>query len=176
MLMVVFIPFFIVLFIEFMLRLGMGPFQEQVSLVSATFASLIAICTFVWIKKGIIFGFIPIFGASVLMVILQGIPGGLRFRFFYFFISFLLLTFISILVYALSRVSWKRGVSHARTMVLFFVGVAIFVGGMGLIDFLFGFLKPGIGMLQSLLLGARTGLMLGCGVSIGILVIAQRKT
>lgn len=175
-LMVVFIPFLIVLFIQFVLRLGMGPFAENVSFVSATFASLIAICAFVWIRKGIILGFIPIFIASTVMVFLYGTEFSLRLRFFYFFASFLLLTFISILMYALSKVSRKHSVSYARTIALFFISVLIFMGGMALVDFLFGFLNTEIGMLQSLLLGIRFGLMLGCGVSITVLLLSQRDT
>jgi hypothetical protein len=176
MLMVVFIPFLIVLFIEFVLRLGMGPFAEEVSLVSGVFASLVAICSFVWIKKGIILGFIPIFAASILMVLLQGTMTVLRLRFFYFFASFLLLTFISILIYAMSKVSRKHGMSYGRSIALFFIGILIFIGGMGLIDFLFGFLNPELGMLQSLLRGIRSGLMLGSGVSIVVLLLSQRNT
>jgi hypothetical protein len=142
MLMVIFIPFFMVLFIELALRLGMGPFAENVSLLSAVFASLISLCSFVWIKKGIILGCIPILVASVLMVFLSGTVDALRVRFFYFFASMFLFTFISILIYAISNVSRKHGVSYARTIAVFFVGVLFFVGGMGLIDFLFGFLDP----------------------------------
>jgi hypothetical protein len=176
MLMVVFIPFFIVLFIEFVLRLGMGPFTEHVSLVSAIFASLVAICSFVWIKRGMILGFIPIFIASVIMLLLHGSTATLRFRFFYFFISILLLTFIAICIYAISKVSRARSVSYARTVLLFFFGVIVFVGGMGLIEFLFGFLKPDIGMLKSFLLGVRSGLLLGCGISVVVLLISQRNS
>ncbi len=176
MLMVVFIPFFIVLFIEFVLRLGMGPFTEHISLESAVCASLVAICSFVWIKKGMILGFIPIFIASVIMLLLHGSAASLRFRFFYCFISVLLLTFIAVFMYAISRISRRRSVSYARTVMLFFVSIIVFVGGMGLIEFLFGFLKPDIGMLKSFLLGVRSGLLLGCGVSVVVLLISQRNS
>ena len=128
------------------------------------------------IEKGIILGFIPIFAASVLMVLLQGTMTALRLRFFYFFAAFFLLTFFSILIYAMSKVSRKQGVSYGRSIALFFIGVVIFIGGMGLVDFLFGFLNPELGMLQSLLRGIRSGLMLGSGVSIVVLLLSQRKT
>ncbi len=173
-LMVVFIPFLVVLFIEFVLRLGMGPFAENVSFVSAIFASLIAVCAFVWIKKGIILGLIPIFIASTAMVFLYGTEFSLRLRFFYFFASFLLLTLSAILMYAMARISRRHSMSYVRTIALFFIGVLFFMGGMALVDFLFGFLNPEIGMLQSLLLGIRSGLMLGCGVSIVVLLLSQR--
>lgn len=175
MFLVVFIPFLIVLFMELVLRLGMGPFSEHVSLVSAVFASLIGICSFVWIKKGMILGFIPIFIATVLMVILQGSMAPLRFRFFYFFVSLVLLSFASVLIYAISRVSRKHGISYGRGIAIFFLGVLIFIAGMGLIDLFFGFLRSEIGVVQSLLLGIRSGLMLGCGVSVVILLFSQRK-
>jgi hypothetical protein len=56
------------------------------------------------------------------------------------------------------------------------MGVIIFIGGMGLIDFLFGFLNPELGMLQSLLRGIRSGLMIGSGVSMVVLLLSQRNT
>lgn len=176
MLMVVFIPFFIVLFIEVVLSIGMGPFTESVSLVSAVFASLVAICSFVWIKKGIILSFIPVFIASVVMLLLHGSIATVRFRFCYSFVSILLLTSIAILTYALFRVSRTRSISYVRTVMLFFVGVIVFTAGMGLIEFLFGFFMPEVGALKSFLLGISNGLMVGCGVSVALLLIAQRNT
>lgn len=171
-----FVPFLAVLFIEFVLRLGMGPAAEEVSLLSPVFASLIGICSFIWIKRGIILGFIPIFAGTVLMLVLEGSMSTLRLRFFYFFFSFLLLTFVSMLVFAMAEASRKRGGSRGRTIALFFIGILAFVTGMGLIDFLFGFLNPDLGMVQALLLGVRSGLMLGCGVSVVVLLLSQRNT
>jgi hypothetical protein len=171
---VTFVPFLIVLFVEFVLRFGMGPFVEKVSFFSATFASLIALSAFVWIRKGIVWGFIPIIVSSGIMVFLHRILPAVRLRFLYFFLCFFLLTFLSVLVYAVAKVSRRHSSSYARSIAVFFMAIIMFLGTMAIVDLLFGFLDPEMAMVQSLMQGIRSGTILGCGVSMVILLLSQR--
>jgi hypothetical protein len=170
----VFIPFFIVLSIEFVLKIGMGPFVEKISLFFPIFASLLGLSTYIWIRKGIIFSLVPIL-LSPLVLMLFFIPElSPRVRFFYFLISVFILTFVSILVYAVSKVVKKHSSSRVLSIVLFFVGILVFVLAFSVIDIVFSLFNPPTPLTKSLVHGVQGGLLLGSGVTIVVLLLVQR--
>lgn len=171
---VVFIPFFIVLFIEFVLKIGMGPFVERISFFFATFAAILGLSSYVWIKKGIIFGLVPILLSPLVLMFFFTGQSFLRIRFFYFLISAFTLTFISILIYAISKVVKKRTSSRVLSILLFFLSVIVFVFSLSMIEIIFGHFNSHITITQSLVSGVRGGILLGSGVTIVLLLLAQR--
>jgi hypothetical protein len=174
MLTVIIVPFVIVLFTEFVLRFGMGPFTERLSYFFAITASLISICMYVWIERGIAFSMIPVLISAIILSIFYMAEESFRFRFFYFFVSILVLAFGSILTYSISKVSKKSGISHTRSIIIFFTGLVIFIAFLFIVDVFFSFLSPRISIVQGMISGVRTGLILGSGVSIVTLILSQR--
>lgn len=171
---ILFIPFLIVLFIEFVLRFGMGPTVERISFFSPIYASLIAICSCLWIKKRIIFAFIPMVLFSVIIAIILKGESTVVCKFLYFFISLFILSFFSVIGYAFSKVIKKHGSSYSHYILKFFVGLFIFVCGMLIIHFFSGFLNSQITVVKSLISGIREGLLLGSGVTIVIIMLSQK--
>lgn len=171
---IIFIPFLIVIFIEFALRFGMGPTVERISFFSPIYASLIAICSCLWIKKRIIFALFPMLLFSVIIAIFLKGEYTKIYKFLYFFISLLILSFFSVIGYAFLKVIKKHGISYSHYILQFFVGLFIFVCGMLIIHFFSGFLNSQITVVKSLISGVREGLLLGSGVTTVIIMLSQR--
>ncbi|MCK4575768.1 hypothetical protein KAU34_05135 [candidate division WOR-3 bacterium] len=171
---VAFVPFIVVLFIEFILRFGMGPFIEELSFNLAVFASIIAICSYVWIKRGIIYAFFPVIVSSVVIALFRNGEMSLIFKLIHYFISILILTFISVLIYAISKVIRKHGSSYHYFILQFFLGIFLFVLFTPLINIALGFLNPQVTIIHSLVSGIRDGLVLGSGVSIIVIILSQK--
>ena len=171
---VVFVPFLIVLFIEFVLKFGLGPFENGLSIFSAVYASIVAICFYVWIKKSIIFAFFPIVIFSIIIVkFFRDAPVTFP-RFFCTFISLLILSFFSVIGYAFSMVIRRHSTSYSFSILQFLVGLFIFVCGMVLVYISTNFCNPDLSLVMSLLAGIKEGLPLGCGVSVIIVMLSQK--
>ncbi len=172
---VIFIPFLIVLFIEFVLRFGMGPFVEKVSFFSAFYASIIAVCSYVWIRKKIIYAFLPVILFSVVIALLFKDETTMVCRFLYFFISLLILSFVSVIGYAIFKVIGKHSISNPLYILKFFVGLFIFVCGTFIIHILSGFFNPHLSVVQTLISGIKEGLLIGSAVTV-VTIILSKKT
>lgn len=172
---IIFIPFLIVLFIEFVLKFGMGPFEEHISFFSAIYASAIAVCSFIWIRKKIIFAVLPmlIFASIFGFVFNTGSSSALTI--FYYFLTFLVLSFFSVIGYAFSRVINNYGKSQVRYIIQFFTVLAIFICGMFMAQIVTYFFNPIPIISVFLVEGLRKGFLLGCGITVAILFMARER-
>jgi len=62
----IFVPFIVVLFIEFIQKLEVQPFFDRATFFMPVYASIIAICSYVWIRKGIAASFFAVVIFAVL--------------------------------------------------------------------------------------------------------------
>lgn len=171
---VCFIPFIVVIFIEFVLKLGMGPFVERLSFFLPLYASLISICSYVWIRKGIVYAVLPIIVFSLLISLYYKNALTIFSKIIYFFISIVVLSFTSILCYAFSKVIGKYRSSYTSYVLQFFIGLFFFVCALLIIHITRSFSVVQITMFQSAISGVREGLVLGSGVIIVIIILAQK--
>lgn len=172
---VVFIPFLVVLFIEFVLRIGMGPFVERLSFFSGIYASIIAVCSYVWIRKKIIFAFLPIILFSIIIAIFFKNEITMISRLLYYFMSLIILSSFSIITYAISKVIRKHNTSYSIYILQFFVGLFIFLCGMSIAHILSSFFNPQVTIVQSLISGVSEGLLIGSGVTIIVIMLSQKR-
>lgn len=169
-----FIPFIVVIFIEFVLKLGMGPSVERLSFFLPVYASIIAICSYVWIRKGIIFAFFPIILFTVIISIFYKGEITMGRRLLDFFLSLVFLSSASIISYAISKVIREYRSSYSFAILQFFVGLFVFICGMFIVHFISYFISHQMTMFQSIISGIGKGLLLGSGVIIVIIMLAQK--
>jgi|GEM_PF-5060309 len=171
---VVFLPFLIVLFIEFVLKLGMGPNVRLISFFPAIYASVIALCSFVWIRKKIIYALIPVLLSSVVFATFGKNGSAVIVKGIYFFVSLFVLSFFSVIGYALSKVIATYKVPRIGYFLRFFTGLFVFVCGMILVHIFSGFQGPETTIVESILYGLVNGFPVGCGVISVIMILSER--
>jgi hypothetical protein len=174
-LIIIFIPFLIVLFIEFVLRFGMGPFVERISFFPAIYVSALAVCSFTWIRKKIIFAVFPMLIFASAFGFLMGNGNSAALTILYYFLSFFILSFFSVIGYSFSKVINTYGKSQVRYIIQFFTVLVIFICGMFLVQIVAYFFNPIPIISKFLLEGLRKGFLMGCGVSVAILFMSQRR-
>ncbi len=171
---VIFLPFLIVLSIEFVLKLGMGPNVRVVSFFPAIYASIITFCSFVWIRKKIIYALIPILLSSVVFAIFNKNGSPVIVKGIYFFVSLFVLSFFSVFGYALSKVIATYKPSRIGYFLRFFTGLFVFVCGMILVYIFSGFQDPETTIVKSILYGLGNGFPVGCGVISVIMMLSEK--
>jgi len=171
---VCFIPFIVVIFIDFVVKLGLEPFIEKISIFLPVYASIIAVCSYVWIRKGIIFSFIPIISFTVLIPVIFRSKIHIHYSFLFYFLSLFVLSFVSVLNYAIMKTISTHRSTYSFYMLQFLTGLVIFTSGALLVNVCYGFFNSGLSILQSLLFGLKDGISLGTGIITVILVLAQK--
>ncbi|OQX51951.1 MAG: hypothetical protein B5M53_09940 [Candidatus Cloacimonas sp. 4484_209] len=152
----------------------MGPFVEKISIFLPVYASIIAVCSYIWIRKGIVFSFVPIISFTILIPVIFRSKVHIPYSFLFYFLSLLILSFVSVLDYAVTKTISAHRSTYSFYILQFLTGLVLFTSGVLLINVCYGVLNPGLSIIQSLLYGLKNGIPLGAGVITVILVLVQK--
>ncbi len=172
----IFVPFIVVLFIEFIQKLEVQPFFDRATFFMPVYASIIAICSYVWIRKGIAASFFAVVIFAVLIAVFNRGEDSFVFSCVFYFASILCLAFFSTLTFTVGKVIGKYRSSYYSFVVQFFSGISIFIFGTLMLQLTRSLFDIQLSVVQSIMCGIRQGLLLGSGVIISIIMLPQGKT
>ena len=172
----IFIPFIIVLFIEFIQKLELQPFFDKNAFFMPVYASIIAVCSYIWIRKGIALSFFAVVIFAVLIAVFNRGEDSFVFSCVFYFSSILFLAFFSTLTFTIGKVIGKHRSSYYAYITQFFSGICIFIFGTLMLQLTRSLFDAQTSVVQSTICGIRQGLLLGSGVIIAIIMLPQGKS